>query len=748
MTSKTMTLAVVLILMMTAQAAFAQQPPRPTEPTRSVTLTLAEYNRLIDLAARPPQIQATAPVAAVLASADLRVRVERDTARGVFTVSGDALRSGVSRVNLLSGATLIDASAGGRPLPLVADGAAHTALIPGPGPFSLTLEWGAPLTFRPGRAAFVLPVPPSGTARATFDLPGDQADVRLSSGLVTRRTTADGRTIVEATLDPGSSVDVSWSMRDSAPTAAARELRTLADVMTLVTLGDSDVRMVALLDVTVLQGELRTLGVRLPAGYELTGVSGSSLENSEPTDEGLTLTIANPAARGHQFLISLERPHDGGSFSLETGFVAVRDVQRERGEIAIEGVGTLELSAAEREPLHRIDVRELHRALQSLARLPLLSAFRYQRAAGATPSLAFDVKRFADAPVLAAVADRATATTLVTSEGRALTEVILTVQNRAQPFLKVTLPRGASMVSVDVAGQTAKPVLGTDGTRVPLLRAGFRPNGPYRVSFVYLHAGTPFDKKGDIEMTLPRMDMPIGIVEWELFAPDRYTVKSIGGNAIEASSLRVSDSRDRRNRELSTGLSGRVIELTIDGGVAGQISGVAKDTSGAVLPGVTIQVTSPALAEGVRTTVTNGSGRFVFTNVPAGQMSLLATLPGFSTARHDFVFDRRPREMTIEMRVGSLEETVTVTAEAPIVQSRSAARTMRFSNDSDDSRSQRREPSSQIVPPSQNVVELQRRTTGVLPVRIDVPRAGTSHQFVKPLVVDQETTVKLRYKRR
>ncbi len=50
--------------------------------------------------------------------------------------------------------------------------------------------------------------------------------------------------------------------------------------------------------------------------------------------------------------------------------------------------------------------------------------------------------------------------------------------------------------------------------------------------------------------------------------------------------------------------------------------------------------------------------------------------------------------------------------------------------------------------PSQNIINLQQRTTGVLPVRIDVPRAGTSHQFIKPLVVDQETTVKLRYKRR
>jgi hypothetical protein len=57
---------------------------------------------------------------------------------------------------------------------------------------------------------------------------------------------------------------------------------------------------------------------------------------------------------------------------------------------------------------------------------------------------------------------------------------------------------------------------------------------------------------------------------------------------------------------------------------------------------------------------------------------------------------------------------------------------------------------SRVVPcgRSQNVINLQRRAAGVLPVRIDVPRAGTSHQFVKPLVVDAETSVGFRYKRR
>jgi hypothetical protein len=48
----------------------------------------------------------------------------------------------------------------------------------------------------------------------------------------------------------------------------------------------------------------------------------------------------------------------------------------------------------------------------------------------------------------------------------------------------------------------------------------------------------------------------------------------------------------------------------------------------------------------------------------------------------------------------------------------------------------------------ENVQSLQRRASGVLPVRMEVPRAGTSHRFVKPLVIDEETKVTFRYKRR
>jgi hypothetical protein len=102
-----------------------------------------------------------------------------------------------------------------------------------------------------------------------------------------------------------------------------------------------------------------------------------------------------------------------------------------------------------------------------------------------------------------------------------------------------------------------------------------------------------------------------------------------------------------------------------------------------------------------------------------------------------------------------VEETVTVSAEAPLLDMRSstvfeAINSMTAANNSNirqrDDGARRIEP--RVQEPSVNVQSLQRRAAGVLPVRIDIPRAGTSHRFLKPLVVDEETVVQFRYRRR
>lgn len=99
------------------------------------------------------------------------------------------------------------------------------------------------------------------------------------------------------------------------------------------------------------------------------------------------------------------------------------------------------------------------------------------------------------------------------------------------------------------------------------------------------------------------------------------------------------------------------------------IAGEVKDTSGAVLPGVTVEVASPALIEKVRTATTDGSGRYSVTSLRPGVYSVTFTLPGFNTVKRDGVelTSDFTASINADMRVGTVEETITVSAESPIV---------------------------------------------------------------------------------
>ncbi|PYS72573.1 MAG: hypothetical protein DMF69_07245, partial [Acidobacteria bacterium] len=152
-----------------------------------------------------------------------------------------------------------------------------------------------------------------------------------------------------------------------------------------------------------------------------------------------------------------------------------------------------------------MDVREVGAIARSLSRFPLQAAFRYNRRPGDTPALKLAWTQFPDTQVLSAVAERATITTLTNFAGKSLTEVTLRVRNHAQPFVKVELPAGATLLSAEVGGERVKPVLGSDGSRVPLLRTGFNPTGAYTVSFVYLSSGAAFTKRGSYQMGLPKL---------------------------------------------------------------------------------------------------------------------------------------------------------------------------------------------------------------------------------------------------
>ena len=550
------------------------------------------------------------------------------------------------------------------------------------------------------------------------------------------RSSAGGRTLLDLALDPGGAAQLSWTVRESAEVAAPREVRFLADLKTLVTAAESDIRLTTLVDLTVVQGEPTQVDVALPAGFEVVAASGATLEDSAPTAGGLRLSLREPERRRHQVLLNLERAVADGSFKTELPLPTLAAAQRETGEVALEGVGTLELDAQEAGSLRRMDVSETGGALRALAREPLLAAFRYHRRPDEAPRLPVEVRRFPTAAVLAALAERASVTTLVTNEGRTLTEVSLTVRNQAQPFLRVGLPAGATLLSAEVAGEGVKPVTGADGTRVPLLRTGFRPSGPYAVSFVYLAPGEPFANKGEAAFSLPRLDVPVSVLDWELFLPDRYKVKTTGGDMLAGASAATPPDF----HGVAYGVEGGVVGGVL-GGIAGNdysralarrgdVVGVVVDATGSVIPGATVTISGIGRPQ---TQVSDGNGGFAFSGLVPGEYQITATLEGFSSVRYSLPYNGSPRSAMLTLRVSGVQEEVTVTGAAPSVDVR---------------RNERKADEPEAQQASANVSSLQRRVAGVLPVRLDVPRAGTSYRFFRPLVVDEETTVRFAYKRR
>jgi len=734
----------------------------PLPDPGNVTLTLDEYNRLVALAAKPPKKPEAAPLPYSIKHADVKLRVENNSVMGSVELEGEVFHKGVSKVPLTIGMTILDAHQNGKGMPLIQEGGAHVALLP-VGDFSVSLDTGLPLKIDAGHASFSLPAPAAGSVQMTLVIPGEHTLANISPGAITSRKSENGHTTIEATLVPGQPANVWWATREVVTPVAPREVRFLADSKTLVSISEAEMRIAVLADITMVQGETSLFKVQIPEGFEVTGVTGPTLDSAETQPKVvklmapgspesahpyIVLRVLNPGLRGHQFLISMERSVSGTS--AEAPFISFKGAQRETGEVLVEGAGTMEIAANEGGGLKRMDVKEANPYLRVMAHFPPQAAFRYHRQSSETPTLALDWVRFPDGSVLAAVAESADVTTMVTSEGKSLTEVKLTLKNQAQPFLKVLLPADATILSAEVAGERVKPVQGADGNRVPLLRPGFRPNGSYTVSFVFMHSGTPFAKKGGADLSLPSMDIPISILNWEVFLPERYKVKDFGGDVIAAN--RVPEPRREeftrqgqfaRDIAHSSNLNLRTTPMQSP---AGQMGGYVMDPSGAVVPNAQVTITSSENGMS-RSAITDSSGHWTVMGLPSGNYKIKLDSRGFRVNESNVRYDSgQPSMYQGVLSVGSTSETVEVVAESPMIETTTSS--VASLNGRNFSKVVPLAPGAVSRSASENVVNLQKRVAGVLPVPIDVPKAGTSFSFVRPLVLDEETKVTFSYKRR
>jgi Carboxypeptidase regulatory-like domain len=138
-------------------------------------------------------------------------------------------------------------------------------------------------------------------------------------------------------------------------------------------------------------------------------------------------------------------------------------------------------------------------------------------------------------------------------------------------------------------------------------------------------------------------------------------------------------------RRLQVGLAALALLVLVPALAFAQasITGVVKDASGAILPGVTVEASSPALIEKTRSAVSDGTGTYRIVDLRPGTYSVTFTLTGFSTVKREGIELTGSFNATInaDMKVGALEETITVTGETPIVDTQSVRRQTTIAND-------------------------------------------------------------------
>lgn len=336
--------------------------------------------------------------------------------------------------------------------------------------------------------------------------------------------------VLLARLGAADQIDLQWRTKPSAPVQVEPVL--YGDVHTRVILEEQLAHLTTLIVYRIAQGEARELRVRLPAAVNVLNVRGAAVEDWRvtPAPEGgvLVVTLGTPLKdRTYQLAIEGEEPLNADAAEYAVPEFQLEGVKQERGYVAIARSGSVELSARTAEGLHRIDVRELPELMRSAPGSPVMLAFKYHQ----HPYRGvLGIARHEDHPVLAAIAEQAALSTVLSRQGELLTRAAYLIKSNKQQFIEVALPKGATLWSCLVDGASVKPVAGKAERLLVPLDAGSSGGETAAVELVYFEQRPDLSRAGRLQLEAPLLDIPTTIANWELYAPQEMRFVRLGGN--------------------------------------------------------------------------------------------------------------------------------------------------------------------------------------------------------------------------
>ena len=429
--------------------------------------------------------------------------------------------------------------------PIYLDDGFYRLITDQKGPMTIELEFAVATFSSSGEQGFSFQMARSGATEVALTVPsGDILDFEVANAQrVTTTARGDTRTM-RALLPSTGNLSVSWqraAKEEEVTPDVVVEPRIYAEHQALVGVAEGLLQCNSTIYYSILQSGVEQLTLLLPPDVTVLDVEGSGIRDWSVTDAGNRARLAidlNFEAKGAYTLnLEYERPLAEDAATVEVPTIQLLGVERVKGWVGIDARSNLEIEAGDIGEARVVDVRELPAGILGQTDWPVLLGFKYRQA---TYSIPLNVRQHEEVDMLVTIVDRTEATTVVTPDGRRMTQVTWSVRNNRAQFLRLDLPDGAIPWSTFVGGRSVKPARAEDGrVMVPLARSQSAGGelSRFAVEMVYIEDGEPSSSgRTQFNGQLPIADVPTTAVAWTIYVPDSVKVKK---RSIEGSLRQV-----------------------------------------------------------------------------------------------------------------------------------------------------------------------------------------------------------------
>ena len=536
MTRHILTILSLLLAWAIAAPALAQSDI----PAARVTLPWSDFRQLYEKGLAPEDPPEPAPRDFAISRAVYSGEVSEESTAFELSLRVEVLKDkGWVSVPLLpTTVALRSATLGGKDAPVYLQDGWYRLVTDRKGVVDLKLSFAVSTWESGGQNGFSFAMAPSGGTQVTVSVPAENTlDFAVANAQQTERQTRGDRQILEALLPATGNLSVTWQRAadeetpEGDPEAVAEVARVYAEHQALVGVAEGLMQCTSAVHYSILHAGVESLSVDLPTDVTVLDVKGNGLRDWSVEQQGernvVTAELNYEAKGSYSLYLNYEKQLPEGSVSVSVPDLQVQDVERVKGWVGIDARSALEIAPGAVQNANTVDVRELPTAILGQTNWPVLLGFKYRKQDFAIP---LEIRQHEDVDMLVTIVDSLAATSVMTRDGRRMTQLVYSMRNNRTQFLRLEMPDNVEVWSTFVGGRAVKPAKADDGRLlVPLARsqASGGALASFAVEIVYVEDGVEPDAKGagTFAASLPVAGVPSTQVAWTVYMPYEAKIK-------------------------------------------------------------------------------------------------------------------------------------------------------------------------------------------------------------------------------